>query len=142
MEVTFAFLCDYADTTGPKLTAVGVGIDTIRAREVPAQHYLLYAVAAFRFTIAETRSGTRKLAVHLVDADGEAVMPPLNVDIPMEPPQAGYGYRTHRVALALQGLTFRRYGDYSVSWLVDGVEVKTLPLKVVPSDQSGPPVPQ
>lgn len=133
MDVTFAFLCDYADTSGPKLTAVGVGIDTIRARQVPARHYLLYAVAGFQFTMAETQSGPKKLTVHLLDADGASVIPALNVDMPIDPPQAGYRYRTHRVALALQGITFQQYGDYSVSWLVDGTEVKALPLKVVPS---------
>ena len=136
MEVTFAFLCDYADTTGPKLTAVGVGLDTIHAAGVPAKHHLMYAVAGFTFTRAETQSGHKQIGIYMVDADGVPVMPSIKLDVSMEAPQSGYGYRTQRVALALQGLTFAKYGDYSVSWLLDGVEVKTLPLRVVPS---GPP---
>ncbi len=135
MEVTFAFLCDYADTTGPKLTAVGVGLDTIHAAEVPAKHHLMYAVAGFTFTRAETQSGRKQIGIHIVDADGVPVMPSIKLDVSMEAPQSGYSYRTQRVALALQGLTFAKYGDYSVSWLLDGMEVKTLPLKVVPSGQ-------
>ena len=139
MDVAFAFLCDYADTTGPKMTAVGVGLDTIHAPQVPAKHHLMYAVAGFTFTRAETQSGRKQVGIHIVDADGEPVMPALNLDVSLTAPQSGYNYRTQRVALALQGLTFRKYGDYSVSWLVDGTEVKTLPLKVVQSAQSNSP---
>ena len=142
MEVTFAFLCDYADTTGPKLTAVGVGLDTIHAAEVPVKHHLLYAVAGFTFTRAETQSGRKQIGIHIVDADGVPVMPSIKLDVSMEAPQSGYSYRTQRVALALQGLTFAKYGDYSVSWLLDGMEVKTLPLKVVPSGQPTSPASQ
>ena len=142
MEVTFAFLCDYADTTGPKLTAVGVGLDTIHAAEVPAKHHLMYAVAGFTFTRAETQSGRKQIGIHMVDADGVPVMPSIKLDVSMEAPQSGYSYRTQRVALALQGLTFAKYGDYSVSWLLDGMEVKTLPLKVVPSGHPTSPASQ
>ncbi len=142
MEVTFAFLCDYADTTGPKLTAVGVGLDTIHAAEVPAKHPLLYAVAAFTFTRAEIQSGRKQIGIHMVDADGVPVMPAINLDVALEPPQPGYSYRNQRVALALQGLTFAKYGDYSVSWLLDGMEVKTLPLKVLPASAPTPQNPQ
>ncbi len=136
MEVAFAFLCDYADTSGPKLTAVGVGLDTIHAAEVPVRHHAMYAVAAFSFTRAEAERGRKQVGIHIVDADGVPVMPAIDLDMPVEAPQLGYNYRTNRIALALQGLTFPKFGDYSVSWLVDGMEVRTLPLKVV---QSVPP---
>lgn len=142
MEVTFAFLCDYADTSGPKLTAVGVGLDTIHAADAPVKHPLLYAVAAFTFTRAETQSGRKQIGIHMVDADGVPVMPAINLDMPIEAPQLGYNYRTQRIALALQGLTFPKFGDYSVSWLVDGIEVSTLPLKIVQSGQPKPVPPQ
>ena len=136
MEVTFAFLCDYADASGPKLTAVGVGLDTIHAAEAPVRHPVMYAVVAFRFTRAEAQRGRKQVGIHIVDADGVPVMPAIDLDMPVEAPQPGYNYRTNRIALALQGLTFPKFGDYSVSWLVDGMEVRTLPLKVV---QSVPP---
>ena len=76
------------------------------------------------------------MGIHIVDADGVPVMPAINLDMPVEAPQPGYNYRTQRIALALQGLTFPKFGDYSVSWLLDGIEVKTLPLKVAQSDQT------
>lgn len=142
VEVAFAFLCDYADTSGPKLTVVGVGLDTIHATEVPAKHHLMYAVAGFTFTRAETQTGRKQVGIHMVDADGVPVMPAIKLEMPVEAPLAGYNYRTQRIALALQGLTFPKFGDYSVSWLLDGIEVKTLPLKVAQSGQTRSAEPQ
>ena len=37
MNFEYAFLCDYADA-GQKLTAVGIGLNTVYAQSVPALH--------------------------------------------------------------------------------------------------------
>lgn len=128
MEVQYAFLCDYADNAGGKLHALGIGVDTVYAPQLPAVHLLLYAVIAIRFSTVEV--GQKRLGMHLTDADGRDVVPPLDTPVNVEPPPPGFIYRVQRIALALQGVQFTRYGDYSVRWLVDGREVEVVTLKV------------
>lgn len=130
LELMFAFLCDYADNSSGKLTAVGIGVDTIYAHQVPAQHPLLYGVIGLRFGIVEV--GQKQLGVRIIDADGNNIVPPLDSTLNVAPPPAGYLNRNLRIALALQGLLFPRYGDYSVSWLLGGQQVASVPLKVAP----------
>ncbi len=133
MEVSFAFLCDYADQTA-KLTAIGIGFDTIYAPKVPATHPVFFAVIALRFSVVEV--GQKKLGVRIIDADGKGIVPALDTTISVERPAEGYTHGTQRIALGLHGITFPDYGDYSVSWLLDGNEVAQVPLKVAP-----PPIP-
>lgn len=133
MEVNYAFLCDYADTTG-KVTAVGIGINTIYAPKVPIRHPLFYAVIELSFSGVET--GEKRLGVRIIDADGRAVVPPLDAPLNVASPPAGYLHMVQRIALALHGVEFRAYGDYSVHWLVDGHEVKTVPLRVAAPPQT------
>lgn len=129
MEVSFAFLCDYADQAGSgKMVAVGVGIDTIYATKIPATHLLLYAVIGFRFSAVE--AGSKQVGIRLIDADGKNIIPPLDVTVNVAPPPPGYTHRTQRIALALHSVKFDKYGDYSISWLVGAQEVKQVPLKV------------
>ncbi len=134
MDVAFAFVCDYADNSA-KLTAVGVGFDTIYAKEVPLTQPAFHVVAAFRFKAAE--AGTKTIEVHIIDADGGDIVPPLRTRMEIGRPNAGYRYRTQRIALGLHGVVFPAYGDYEVSWLVDGHEATMIPIKVAPTpDQS------
>ncbi len=129
MDVSFAFVCDYADSSA-KLTAVGIGFDTIFAKELPASRPVFYTVAAFRFRPVE--AGPKAIEVHIIDADGGEVVPPLKAEIEVGRPAAGYRYTTQRMALGLHGVRFPDYGDYEVSWLIDGHEVALIPLKVAP----------
>jgi hypothetical protein len=134
LEVNFAFLCDYADHTGGKMAAIGIGFDTIYAIKVPAMHPLFYSVISIKFSAPE--ASPKQISMHLIDEDGNNVVPPLDTTINVGPPPPGFLYRNQRIALALHGVTFPHYGDYTVSWLVGGQEIKTVPLKVAP-----PPVP-
>lgn len=136
MEVDYAFLCDYADNSG-KLTAVGIGIDTIFSQTLPARHPLFYAVIALRFSPVEV--GQKRVGVRVIDADGNPVVPDIDTNINVEPPPPRYTYHVKRIAHALYGVGFARYGDYSVRWLVNGQEVKSLPLKLALPPQSRAP---
>ena len=129
MEVAFAFVCDYAENTS-KLTAVGIGFDTIYAQETPLTHPAFHVVAAFRYRAVE--AGQKTVEVHIVDADGGEIVPPLRTEIEVSRPAAGYRYTTQRMALGLHGVTFPAYGDYEVSWLIDGREAALIPLKIAP----------
>ncbi len=130
MELEYAFLCDYADQ-GQKLTAVGIGFDAIYAREVPATHPILFAVAGIRFERPETNR-TKRFEIEMVDADGQPVIPRMETDVEIAPPEPGYGYRRHRFVFGINGATFQGYGDYEVNWLMDGMLLSSTPLKVLP----------
>jgi hypothetical protein len=128
MEVNFAFLCDYADQSGGKMTAIGIGFDTIYATKVPALHPLFFSVISLKFS--STEIGQKRIGMRLIDEDGQNVIPPMDTVINVLPPPPGFLYRTQRLALAMQGVTFQKYGNHSVSWLLDGQEIKTVNLKV------------
>ena len=130
MEVTFAFLCDYVDQSGSKMSAIGVGVDTLYAKNIPATHPLLFAVIALQFTSVEV--GQKNIGIRVIDSDGQNVFPPLDGTFNVLPPPPGYSYKTERIVLALQGLSFPQYGDYSIRWIVGGQEVKSASLKIAP----------
>ena len=127
MEVNFSFLCDYADQ-GAKMTAVEVGIDTLYAQKVPVRHPLLFAVISINFSITEV--GQKKLGIRIIDQDGKDIIPAVDGTINVERPAEGYLYRTVRMALGAQMISFEKYGSYSVRWLVDNNEVASAPLRV------------
>ncbi len=136
MELEYAFLCDYADQ-GQKLTAVGIGIDAIHAPEVPVVHPMIFAVAGIRFERPETNRA-RRLEVELVDADGNPVIPRLEAEMQVGPPAPGFSFQRQRIVLGINGATFPRYGDYEVNWLMDGVVLRSTPLKVLPIPEQNP----
>ena len=138
MEVSFAFLCDHAEQSA-KLTAVGIGFDTIHATQVPTVHPSFFAVIALRFSRLE--AGQKRIRMHLQDADGKDVVPPLNVTIEVREPAPTYTHSTHRIALGFQMVRFSAYGDYQITFLVDEMEATTLPLKVAPPPAGQPTTP-
>ena len=129
MNVEYAFLCDYADP-GPKLTAVGIGIDSIYAPSVPAQHPQLFAVLCLRFSLNETRRA-RSFEMFLQDADGRDVIPPIQVSAEVPAPAEGMTHSAHRLVHGMYGLNFQKFGDYQVVWVMDGTEVHAVHFRVV-----------
>lgn len=112
------------------MTAVGIGFDTIYAAKVPATHPIFFSVISIRFSSTEV--GEKRVGMCLIDEDGNDVIPPLEATINVNPPPKGFLYRSQRIALAIQGVTFTKYGDYSIRWLVDRREVESISLKVAP----------
>lgn len=130
MEVNFAFLCDYADHTGGKMAAIGIGFDTIFGASVPIRHSLFFAVISLKFAITEV--GAKQVSMHLIDVDGRDILPPMESTINVLSPPSGFMYRNHNIALRMEGVTFPRYGDYTVSWVLNSQEIKNIPLKLAP----------
>ena len=128
MEVNFAFLCDYADQSGRKMSAIGIGFDTIYAVKVPAKHPLFFSVISIKFS--STEAGPKSVGMHLIDEDGKDIVAPLDAKINVESPPAGFLYKSQQIAIAMHGVTFPRYGDYIISWVIGGQEIKVVPLKV------------
>ena len=114
--------------SGGKLTAVGIGFDAIYARSIPAVHPLFFAVISLKFS--STEAGEKRLGMHLIDGDGKDVIKPIEAALKVQAPPMGFLYRNQRIALALQRVSFPAIGSYSVSWLLDGREIASIPLKV------------
>ena len=133
MEVNYGFLCDYADNSGGKLTAVGIGFDTIYARTTPATHRQFFAVISLQFSSVEV--GPKDVGLRVVDADGTVIVQ-LDNTVQVQPPPPGYLYRTQRVAMGLGNVKFESYGDYSVIWLLQGNEIHRASLKIAPPPSS------
>ena len=129
MNVEYAFLCDYAEPATAKFAAIGIGIDTIYAEAVPAVHSHFFSVLAMRFTANET-GREKSYEMHVQDADGRDVVPPVSGSVEIPPPPEGLMSRTHRFVNGLYMIKFEKFGSYQVSWLIEGTEVHAVPFQV------------
>ena len=128
MEVDFAFISDYAEESGGKLHALGIGIDTIHAQEVPTRHPQLTMVAQIRYSAAE--AGSHRLEVRGFDADGQDIVDRVEGELPF-PPVSGGTSGTARVLVNLVGVEFPAYGDHSFHLVIGGLEVSRSSVRVV-----------
>jgi hypothetical protein len=130
VQVDFAFLCDAATESAGKVYALGIGIDRLQVREVPARHGRMTLVARLRFEAEE--AGQHRFAIRLVDADGRGLIPDVIGELHVAiPPSA-----THAKAnllIDLVGPEFASYGPHEATLTVDGSDVVTLPLEVFPA---------
>jgi hypothetical protein len=127
MNVDFAFICDYAEAK-EKINAMGIGFDTIYATQLPVKHARFYIVAQLRFGFSET--GTHKLEIRLIDADGKDAIRPVQGQIEVNPPPAGKFENTARFTMAFDNIEFKAFGDYSVQIRLDDKEYVSIPLKI------------
>jgi len=127
VETSFAFLCDAAAQAGGKISALGLGWDTLYAPSLPHTHPSFHVVANFRFHSVE--AGDKSVQIRLMDADGGDVMPPLSAALQVRPPESGTT-RGVNLVMAVNGLVFRAYGDYSLHILLEGDEKVRLPFRV------------
>lgn len=126
MDVDFAFLCDSAQESGGKVHALGIGIDGIFAPVLPTTHPVVL-VAQFRYWASET--GSRPLAVRLIDADGRA-MSAADGQIAFAA-TADSPTGVARLLLTLAALPFEHYGDYAIHVTVGDDEMVRLPLRLM-----------
>lgn len=130
MQIDFAFLCDTA-VADSKLHALGVGIDVIYARQVPATHPSFMLVAQVRASVAEL--GEKAMSVRLIDDDGHDVVPAVEMKLTIGQPAAGLRESTGRVLVGFNSVTFQNYGSYSLHLVIQGNEMARLGLRVAPT---------
>ena len=128
MDLKFAFIADYAQQSGGKLHAIGIGFDTIYASKLPATHPMLCFVAVIEGTIAE--SGTKDVSLSIIDADGGNLVPPIQQQIAFEvkPPQL---VSKLQLVMQLGNLQIPRYGEYALHLVVQGNEMERVPFRVI-----------
>ncbi|MCY3693824.1 MAG: hypothetical protein OXP37_09565 [Chloroflexota bacterium] len=126
MDIDFAFLCDHAEKAG-KVSALGIGFDTIYAAELPQRHHRLCVVARFR--AHKTEAGRKRVQFDIIDADGgELVSIKGAIEIP-EPTTKLETAQT--LILNFDDLEIQRYGPHSVHILVEGIEMKRIGFSVL-----------
>ncbi len=136
MNIDFAFLCDHAEA-GDKLHALGIGFDTIYAREAPAVHPHFCLVAQLRTSVAE--AGEKQMSVRLIDPDGADVIQPMSGGLTAGRPPQGSMEQVTRMVLGFNNTRFARFGPYSLHVVVQGQEMVRLPLRIAQAAQAQPP---
>jgi hypothetical protein len=137
MNVEAFLLCDAATEFGGKLNVLGA-FDSIFAKEFPAVHP--HCAVALRLRFDQIETGQHRVRLNFVDADGKAVLPPLDATI-------NIGMRAEDVSICanlvlnIQGVKFEKAGVYSIDLAVDGRHERSLPLfvKPMPKQQEPPP---
>lgn len=128
MKVRFTFICDYAQESGKgKISALGIGINNfnIDNLSLPIQPFcLVVSVEGWR-----TEAGEKRMEVHLIDADGKPVIEPVTGTLLLEAPPNGLKLGA-RMIFNFGGIKFKQYEEYSLSIIMDGHELDSIPLVV------------
>jgi hypothetical protein len=125
--VDYAFVCDYAEAKD-KVNALGIGFDRIYAAKVPYKHSHFSVVVQLKFS--RTEVGQKPVQIHLTDADGAEVIPPINGQIAVSTPPSGILENTTRLVMEFAGVEFKAYGDYSIRVDVAAQEMVSIPLNI------------
>ena len=126
MNIQVAVLCDAATDDNGKLNLLG-SFDTIYARELPAIHP--QCAVALRVTFLSGDEGKRLLKLNFVDADGRAIMPPIEIPVEVSLPEDMH-FGTRNFIINIQQLKFDLPGLYSVDLTLDGQPNASIPLRV------------
>lgn len=132
MKIDFAFICDYAEVAG-KISALGIGFDTIYAPQMPCKHPSFFLVVQLRANVVE--AGEKTLEVHLIDEDGKDIISVVRGKFNIPRP-AGGTESIGRIAMQFHNVEFPRYGSYSLHAVIERLDVVDIPLKVNPPPQT------
>ena len=116
MNIQTAVLCDAATDDNGKLNLLGA-FDTIYARELPAIHP--QCAVALRVTFLAGDEGKRQLKLNFVDADGHAIMPPIEIPVEVALPEDMH-FGTRNFIINIQQLKFETPGLFSMDLSLDG----------------------
>ena len=125
MKVEIFTLCDAAtvDATG-KLNILG-SFDRMNAPEEPLTY--AHCALAVKLRFERIEEGEKKLRVTFVNADGAAVMPPIDgmadVRVQGSEPTGSVAF-----AIGIQQLKLPKFGEYSIDLAVDGRHEASVPL--------------
>jgi hypothetical protein len=136
MDIQIASLCDFAADYNGKLVISGT-FDTLAARALPVVHPS--CALAMRFCFTQEDIGRHKLAITIINEDGEALDPknmPIEPEFDVKLPD-GVPFNTRNIVMNLQGLRFKEDGIYSIDIGCDGEILMRLPLRVVKVNQEG-----
>ena len=128
MNIEAFVLCDAATDSQGKLNILGA-FDTIFLQSVPAVHPHCSVAARLRWERIEGED--HKIAIHVMNQDGKAVIPPLEGNIKVGFPQNESTAITNLI-LNIQGLQLESFSEHSVDLVIDSKHEASLPLYVKP----------
>jgi hypothetical protein len=126
MNIQVAVLCDAANEDSGKLNLLGA-FDTIFAPQLPAVHP--QCAVALRVTFMSGDEGMHKLKLNFVDADGRAIMPPIEIPLEVALPDDVH-FLTRNFIVNIQQLKFAEEGLYSVDVRLDDKSQGNIPLQI------------
>ena len=126
MNIQVAVLCDAATEDNGKLNLLG-SFDTIYAPLLPAVHP--QCAVALRVTFMSGDEGARQLKLNFVNADGRAIMPPIDIPVAVALPDDVH-FLTRNFIVNIQQLKFAEAGLYSVDVRLDDKSQGNIPLSV------------
>ena len=126
MNIQVAVLCDAATEDNGMLNLLGA-FDTIYAPQLPAVHP--QCAVAMRVTFMSGDEGERKLKLNFVNADGRAIMPPIEIPVSVVLPDDVH-FVTRNFIVNFQNLQFNEAGLYSVDVRLDDKSQGNIPLSV------------
>ena len=125
MRIEIFVLCDAAtsDAAG-KLNVLGA-FDTLWVAKLPAMYPQCTIALRIRFEPHET--GSHKVKVNFIDADGSRIIPPAegNITVQLKNQQRSIAAN---LILNLQRLKIDKTGEYSIDLAIDDQDVARLPL--------------
>ena len=128
-DIEYAFLADSAQTTpGQKFHVLGGGVTRITGAAFPLRHPHLALVVGLRVSRPET-DREHEIRFVLLDPDGGEVADATGSLVAHG--QADVRDSTLTFSIDIWNLTFPSPGDYSFRLLVNGSELKRLPLEIV-----------
>jgi len=126
MNIQVAVLCDAANEDSGKLNLLGA-FDTIYAPQLPAVHP--QCAVALRLTFMSGDEGERRLKLNFVNADGRAIVPPVEIPVTVTLPDDVH-FVTRNFIVNIQQLKFAEAGLYSVDVRLDDKSRGNIPLSV------------
>jgi hypothetical protein len=126
MDVQVAVLCDAATDYAGKLNLLGT-FDTIVTHQLPAVHP--QCSVALRIVFSRIEEGSHKVRMNLVDEDGRAVMPGIELPADVVFPNEG-NFLSRNFIVNIQHLKFDKAGHYAIDVAIDGRHEASIPLQI------------
>ncbi len=126
MDVQVAVLCDAATDYAGKLNLLGT-FDTIVTHQLPAVHP--QCSVALRLVFSRIEEGQHKVRMNLVDEDGRAIMPGIELPADVVFPNDG-NFLSRNFIINIQHLKFEKAGHYAIDIAIDGRHEASIPLQI------------
>lgn len=138
-ELDFALIADYVRAEGGIAHAVGAGIDTVFAQEVPTGQNIGVLIR-LRFTRQEC-GRPHRLEIIFQDIDGARLAGLTTVITPTWTPELPVGWNQAVLGGFNVGIPLPDYGQYAFEILVNDNMVKSIPLRLIAPPEPAPPGP-
>lgn len=125
MNTEIFTLCDFAQESGGKLTAVGT-FDTIVTRGFPCVHPMLSVVIRMRFTIGEFCNHPFRIETR--DLNGEPCIDPVSGNINVK--GVGNATAVSHLVFNINNLQLKNPGVINFILYIDDREISSIPLYV------------